>query len=118
MSDCVSPTNVGSMEGLGPNANNLTGDAAWLWTHCRALGMIKRSDSGLFRDDVALFVAELRGALRELVECKDLADRFDKVKQDVPDLATAAVLQGIQLSYQARKPNAWAAARVALGPNL
>jgi len=91
------------------------GDVAWLWTHCRALGMTRQSESRLMRDDVALFVVDLHAALRELVECKDLADRFDELKQNVPDFATAAVLQGIQLSYQARKPAAWAAARSVLG---
>ncbi len=38
-------------------------DVAWLWTHCRALGMTRRSHSGTMRDDVALFVAELHSPL-------------------------------------------------------
>jgi hypothetical protein len=32
---------------------------AWLWTHCRALGMTRKSDSGTFEHDIALFIAEL-----------------------------------------------------------
>lgn len=56
----------------------------------------------------------LYNALKELVECKDLADRFDELKQDVHDFATAAVLEGVQAEYQRRKPAAWAAARAAL----
>jgi hypothetical protein len=30
---------------------------AWLWTHCRAIGMTKKSDSGLMKDDIGLFTA-------------------------------------------------------------
>lgn len=48
---------------LGLAAQDLTGDAAWLWTHCRALGMVRRSDSGLMRDDVALYTTDLHAAL-------------------------------------------------------
>jgi hypothetical protein len=32
---------------------------AWLFSHCRALGMTKKSDSGTFEHDIALFVADL-----------------------------------------------------------
>jgi hypothetical protein len=95
---------------------NLTGDAGWLWTHCRSLGMARKSDSGLLRDDIALFVADLHSALRELVECEELADRYDELKQNVQDVATATVLKGIQVNYKARQPAAWATARSLLGP--
>ncbi|MDP3139847.1 MAG: hypothetical protein Q8N17_26360 [Burkholderiaceae bacterium] len=46
-------------------AQNLTGDVAWLWTHCRALGMTRKSESGSLRDDVALFVADLHDAAQK-----------------------------------------------------
>jgi hypothetical protein len=59
-------------------------------------------------------MSDLRKALEELVALKDLADQFDAMKQDVRDVATAAVLEGIQHEYQRRKPAAWAAARAAL----
>ena len=59
----LSPGNVRLNDGLGPNAQDLTGDVAWLWTHCRALGMTRRSDSGLMRDDVALYAADLHALL-------------------------------------------------------
>jgi hypothetical protein len=59
-----------------PHAQDLTGDVAWLWTHCRALGMARRSDSGLMRDDVALFVADLHAVLRELVALEDMRLRL------------------------------------------
>lgn len=100
-----------------PHAQDLTGDVAWLWTHCRALGMSERSDSGLMHHDVALFAKMLHDALRELVALKAMADQFDAMKQDVHDFATAAVLDGIQAEYQRRKPAAWEAARRILGPN-
>lgn len=61
-----------STDQLGLAAQDLTGDVAWLWTHCRALGMTRRSLSGLMRDDVALFVANLHAASRHptLAECE------------------------------------------------
>lgn len=59
-------------------------------------------------------MTDTRQALAELVACKDLADQFDALKQDVHDFATAAVLEGIQAEYQRRKPLAWANARAAL----
>lgn len=77
---------VGSNDGLGPNAQDLTGDVAWLWTHCRALGMTRRSDSGLMRDDVALYAADLHAALRELVALKKLKGRIED--SDHPYAAT------------------------------
>ena len=57
------PLAVLSSEGLGPDAQDLTGDVAWLWTHCRALGMTRRADSGLMRDDVALYAVDLHALL-------------------------------------------------------
>ena len=33
-------------------------DVAWLWTHCRSLGMQKKSLSGSMRDDVGLFARD------------------------------------------------------------
>ena len=101
-----------------PHAQDLTGDVSWLWTHCRALGMSEKADSGLMRDDVALFATRLHDALRELVTLKAMADQFDAMKQDVRDFATAAVLNGIQAEYLRRKPAAWEAARRILGPNF
>lgn len=59
-------------------ANSLTGDAAWLWTHCRSLGMQRKSDSGLLRDDVALFVMDLQQELRNIADAK----RFDRERFD------------------------------------
>ena len=57
---------------------------------------------------------QLAEALRELVECKRLADQFNVLKQEVHDFATAVVLEGTQAEYQRRKPLAWAAAESAL----
>lgn len=57
---------------------------------------------------------ELVAALTELVACKDLAEKFDSLKQNVHDFATAAVVDGVQAEYLRRKPVAWAAARTAL----
>ena len=34
----------------------------WLYSHCRALGMTKHSDSGQLEHDIALFVADLKDA--------------------------------------------------------
>ena len=34
----------------------------WLYSHCRALGMTKHSDSGELEHDIALFVADLKDA--------------------------------------------------------
>ena len=56
----------------------------------------------------------LQKALAELIACKDLADQFDALKQDVPDFATAAVLNGIQAEYLRRKHLAWSAVCAAL----
>ena len=56
----------------------------------------------------------IRKALAELVELKKLKEQFDVLKQDVPDVATAAVLEGMAAEYQRRQPFAWAAARTAL----
>lgn len=117
--ETTKPAEVGPVEQpVRPHAQDLTGDVAWLWTHCRALGMSDRADSGLMRDDVALFAKMLHDALRELVACKGLADQFDALKQDVHDFATAAVLEGIQAEYLRRKPAAWAEARRLMGPNV
>lgn len=60
-------------------------------------------------------IVELESALRELVVLKDLHDRFDEMKKDVPDWATVLVVQGVQKEYLRRKPAAWQAARDALG---
>lgn len=38
-------------------------DMTWLWTHCRAIGMNKKSDSGLWHHDIALFTIDLKTAL-------------------------------------------------------
>lgn len=70
------------------------------------------SDSGA--DRVRVERDALRSALTELVACKDLADQFDAMKLDVPDFATAAVLDGIHAEYMRRKPLAWKSARAAL----
>lgn len=56
----------------------------------------------------------IRKALAELVELKKLKEQFDVLKQDVPDVATAAVLEGMAAEYQRRQPLAWDAARAAL----
>ena len=100
-------------EGLGHNAQNLTGDAAWLWTHCRALGMVRKSDSELLRDDVALFVSDLHSALCELVALKGLRD-------GLPPPGTWARVDAAPVHSDClrREPLAWAAARAALGPNV
>lgn len=60
------------------------------------------------------FNVSCTGALMELVELRDLKEQFDAMKQDVPDFATAAVLQGTQLEYQRREPLAWQSARAVL----
>lgn len=57
------PAVLALSEGLGPNVEDLTGDVAWLWTHCRALGMTRKSHSGSMRDDVALYAADLHALL-------------------------------------------------------
>lgn len=80
-------------------ANSLTGDAAWLWTHCRSLGMQRKSDSGLLRDDVALFVMDLQQELRNIADAK----RFDRERFE-DDTAFADWAQS--------------RARYALGPNV
>ena len=59
-------------------------------------------------------IAELRGALEELIACKNLADKFDELKENVHDFATAAVIDGIRAEYHRRKPAAWQAARRAV----
>ncbi len=53
----------------------LNADVVWLWTHCRALGMTRRSDSGLMRDDIALFVVDLH------TKCHASAHQAVKKKQ-------------------------------------
>ena len=37
-------------------------ELTWLYTHCRALGMVNKSDSGKWEHDIALFVVELKRA--------------------------------------------------------
>lgn len=49
---------------LAEPMQDLTGDVAWLWTHCRALGMTEKSLSGTMRDDVALYVIRLQEAAK------------------------------------------------------
>lgn len=66
MTDQATPGIVRLSDGLGPAEQRLTGDVAWLFTHCRALGMERRSDSGLMRDDVALFAIDLNERVRLL----------------------------------------------------
>jgi hypothetical protein len=47
------------------------GPFVWLWTHCRAIGMTAKSDSGSMENDIALFTINLDNALtktRELLE--------------------------------------------------
>lgn len=34
-------------------------ELTWLFTHCRAIGMTKKSDSGKWEDDIALFTIDL-----------------------------------------------------------
>jgi hypothetical protein len=62
-------------------------------------------------DALAARLEELQSALRELVALKDMHDQFDAMKQDVPDVATAVVLEGIGAEYRKRKPAAWERAR-------
>jgi hypothetical protein len=51
----------------------------WLYTHCRSIGMDKKSDSGLQEHDIALFTIDLKtesDALRaEVADLKELLNR-------------------------------------------
>ena len=40
--------------------NTPNNELMWLFTHCRAIGMLKKSDSGKMEHDIALFTADLK----------------------------------------------------------
>lgn len=77
----------------------------WLVSHCRALGMTKKSNSGKLEHDVALFAADLKDAKesaeRKLAEAQKDAERYrwlrDKLKSGALDhgsVANAKLLSG------------------------
>lgn len=43
-------------------------ELTWLYTHCLAIGMTKKSDSGKWEHDIALFTSDLQARIRELEE--------------------------------------------------
>lgn len=49
-------------------------DIVWLWTHCKAIGMTKKSDSGSMRDDIALFTVTLKEAAAPAAPAPQRAD--------------------------------------------
>lgn len=52
----------------------------WLGTHCRAIGMTKRSDSGLLAHDIALFTIDLQNSARiRAAEFDSRLQRFEYV---------------------------------------
>lgn len=64
------------------------------------------------------YTSELSEALAELVACKDLKDEMDRLARMPPpaegDPRKDAVLRGMRLSYDQRKPAAWEKAREVL----
>lgn len=59
----IAPSTDPLQEPAGPDDLRTNPDMVWLWTHCRAIGMTKKSDSGSMRDDIALFTITLKDAL-------------------------------------------------------
>ena len=43
----------------------------WLYSHCQALGMVKKSLSGKLEEDIALFVVDLKEAVRQQGQAKE-----------------------------------------------
>ena len=48
-------------------------DLGWLYTHCKAIGMDCKSDSGKMAEDIALFTINLQSALQRAQEAKQAA---------------------------------------------
>jgi predicted Zn-ribbon and HTH transcriptional regulator len=65
----------------------------WLWTHCRAIGMTKKSDSGSMEDDIALFTIDLKAAA------------VPEGWQPVPKEPTAEMQDAGYLDYSKVKPH-------------
>jgi hypothetical protein len=57
-------------------------DMAWLWTHCRAIGMTKKSDSGLMKDDIGLFTATQKDMIDGLALLAKLQPEAAELKND------------------------------------
>lgn len=51
-----------------PEPAKLNMPLIWLYSHCRALGMTKHSDSGELEHDIALFVADLKDAAIQQID--------------------------------------------------
>lgn len=52
-------------EVLSTTRKPLNQELIWLWTHCRAIGMTEKADSGLMQDDIALFTIDLQASTRK-----------------------------------------------------
>ncbi len=54
-------------------------ELTWIYTHCRAIGMVDKSDSGKWEHDIALFTQNQASRIKELeVEVERLVRQMQK----------------------------------------
>lgn len=61
-------------------AETLPPELTWLYTHCRAIGMDCKSDSGKWEHDIALFTSNLQEEVKRLTALLNTPETLDFIK--------------------------------------